>query len=155
MFEAPIDAWYVWIGLAAVSAVTIGVATSIPTAPPPDATGAAETVDAVAASDHAVVDEHKLPNTDAVRIGSDSLSLRGPGGTAHAAIGYGPVTPAASNRSLERLLHGTPPEQLFDSPAALDRTARAARERPTQWTESDRLIVRYVRWEGTHVLLVG
>lgn len=155
MFDAPVDAWYVWIGLAVVSAVAVGVVTSMPAVPPPDATSAAETVDGVVASDHATVDERKLPNTDAVRIGTDSLSLRGSGGTAHARFGYGPVTPAASNESLEAVLHGTPPERVFDSPAGFERTAAAERARRPQWTETDRLVVRHVRWEGTDVVLAG
>jgi hypothetical protein len=155
MFEAPLDAWYVWVGLAVVSGVAAGVVTGLPAAPPPDATGAAETVDAVAASEHATTDERPLPNAEAVRVGTDSLSLRGPGGSAHARFGYGPVTPAAGNGSLEAVLYGTPPERVFDSPAALERIAAAERARRPQWTETDRLVVRRVRWEGTDVVLVG
>jgi len=155
MFEAPLDAWYVWIGLAAVSATAVGVVTGLPAAPPPDATGAAETVDDIAASDHDTVAEHPLPNTDAMRIATDTVSLRGPGGTTSALVGYGPMTPAASNGSLEAVLHGTPPEQVFDSPAAFVRTASGARDRRPTWTTTGRLLVRRVRWEGTDVLLVG
>ena len=40
MFEAPLDAWYVWLGLAAVSATAVGVVAGLPAAPPPDAAGA-------------------------------------------------------------------------------------------------------------------
>lgn len=155
MFEAPLDAWYVWIGLAAVSATAVGVVTGLPAAPPPDAAGAAETVDGIAASDHGTVAEHPLPNTEAMRVGTDTVSLRGPGGTTSAIVGYGPMTPAASNATLDAVLHGTPPEHAFDSPAALERAAAAARNRRPTWTGTDRLIVRRVRWEGTDVLLVG
>lgn len=155
MFEAPLDAWYVWLGLAAVSATAVGVVTGLPAAPPPDAAGAADTVDRIAASDHGTVAEHKLPNTEEMRVATDSLSLRGPGGTTHALVGYGPMTPAASNAALQDVLHGTPPEREFDSPAVLERTARTARHRRPSWIRTDRLIVRRVTWEGTDVLLVG
>lgn len=155
MFDAPLDAWYVWLGLAVVSAVAAGVVTAMPAAPPPDATGAAETVDGVAVGAYATVEERTLPNANMVRVGTDSLSLRGPGGTAHARFGYGPATPAASTPDLDAVLHGTPPERVFDSPADLERSAAAARDRHPQWTETDRLVVRRVRWEGTDVVLVG
>lgn len=155
MFDVPLDAWYVWIGLAAVSTAAVGVVASMPAAPPPDATGAAEAVDAIAAGEHATVDERPLPNTDAVRIGTDSLSLRGPGGITHARLGYGPVTPAVADPGLDAVLYGTPPERVFDSPAALERTATAARDRRPRWSETDRIVVRHVRWEGTDVVLVG
>ncbi len=155
MFETPLDAWYVWLGLAAVSATAVGVVTGMPAAPPPDATGAAGTVDRIAASEHGTVAERPLPNTEAVRVGTDTLSFRGPGGTTHALVGYGPMTPAASNAALHDVLHGTPPERVFDSPAALERAAATKRDRRPAWTETDRLVVRRVRWEGTDVLLVG
>jgi hypothetical protein len=154
MFEAPLDAWYVWLGLAAVSATAVGVAAGLPAAPPPDVDGAAETVDRIAASEHGTVAERPLPNTDAIRVGTDVLSLRGPGGTTHAPVAYGPATPA-TNGSLVDVLHGTPPERVFDSPAHLRRVAAAARDRRPAWSETDRLIVRRIRWEGTDVVLVG
>ena len=155
MFEAPLDAWYVWLGLAVVSGAAAGVVTGMPAAPPPDATGAAETVDGIAASEHATTAERPVPNAEAVRVGTDSLSLRGPGGTAHARFGYGPITPAASDGDLEAVLHGTPPDRVFDLPAAFERAARAERRTRPQWTPVDRLLVRRVRWEGTDVVLVG
>jgi hypothetical protein len=155
MFEAPLDAWYVWLGLAAVSATAVGVVAGLPAAPPPDAAGAAETVDRIAASDHGTVAERPLPNTAAIRVGTDTLSLRGPGGTTHATVGYGPVTPAAANDSLAAVLRGTPPERAFDTPSHLTAAAAAARSRRPTWTETDRLVVRRVRWEGTDVVLVG
>lgn len=155
MFEAPIDAWYIWLGLAAVSATTVGVVTGMPTAPPPDASGAVETVDRIAASEHGTVAEHPLPNTRSMRIGTDTISLRGPGGTTSGLIGYGPVTPASSNSSLDDVLHGTPPQAVFDSPAAFKRAAVTERTHRPEWTETDRLVVRHVTWGTTDVVLVG
>lgn len=155
MFDAPLDAWYVWVGLAVVSGTAAGVVTGMTAVPPPDATGAAETVDGVAASEYATTDERVLPNAEAVRVGADSLSLRGPGGTTHARFGYGPVTPAGGDADLEAVLHGTPPERVFESPAALERAAAAQRRTDPQWRAADRLLVRRVRWEGTDVVLVG
>ncbi len=154
MFEAPVDAWYVWVGLAVVAGTAASVVTAMPAAAPPDATGAAETVDVVAAADHATVEERPLPNAEAMRVGVDSLSLRGPGGTTHARFGYGPVTPAEDG-PLAAVLHGTPPERAFDSPAAFRRAAAAERDRRPRWTDADRLVVRRIRWEEVDVVLVG
>lgn len=155
MFEVPLDAWYVWIGLAAVSSATLGVVGALPSAVPPDAAGSAQTVDSVAASDHAAVGKHPLSNAEAVRIGADSISLRGPGGTAHAAFSYGPVTPVSSDSALEPVLRGTPPGAVFETPRAFQRASTRARETEPRWKATDRLVVRRVSWEGTHAVLVG
>ena len=155
MFEAPLDAWYVWIGVAVVSSAALGAASGLPSAVPPDADGTARTVDGVAASDHAAVDRHPLSNAESVRIGSDSISLRGAGGTAHAAFGYGPVTPVSDGSKLEAVLRGEPPKAIFETTAAFERATKRARSAEPNWKEADRLVVRRVRWEGTDVVLAG
>jgi hypothetical protein len=155
MFDVPLDAWYVWFGLAVVSGTAFGVAAAMPTAPSPDADGAAETIDGVAASRYAAVGKHPLANADAVRVGRDTLSLRGPGGTAHASLGYGPATPATHDDSLAAVLRGEPPERVFDSPAAFERTVEAARTAEPGWRRTDKLLVRRVSWGGVDVVLVG
>lgn len=155
MFDAPVDAWYVWLGLAAVSGTVFGLASAMPAAPPPDADGAAETVDGVAASQHAAVGSHPLSNTVAVRIGADTLSVRGPGGTAHAAFGYGPVVAAPEGTDLGSVLRGEPPERVFESHGAFKRALEDRRAGPPEWHQTEQLLVRSVRWEGTDVVLVG
>jgi hypothetical protein len=155
MFDVPLDAWYAWLGLAVASATAVGVAASLPATPPPDAAGVATTVDGVAASPHAAVGSHPLPNADAVRVGRETVSLRGPGGTAHAELGYGPVTPATGDESLAAVLAGEPPDRVFESPAAFRRAIGAARDADPEWHPSDELRVRRVSWEGVDVVLVG
>lgn len=155
MFDVPLDAWYVWLGLAVASSATFGLASAMPAAPPPDASGAAETVDGVAASPYAAVGEHPLPNAEAVRIQQDTLSLRGPGGVEHAGLGYGPVAPARQDEELAALLRGEPPEAVFDSPADFQAAIRESTSRDPRWERTDRLVVRRVTWEGTDAVLVG
>lgn len=155
MFDVPLDAWYTWLGLAVASAATVGVAASLPAAPPPDAAGVATTVDGVAASPHAAVGSHPLPNADAVRVGRDTVSLRGPGGTAHAQLGYGPATPATTDAGLAAVLEGDPPERVFESPAAFRRAVESARAGAPEWHRTDELRVRRVAWEEVDVVLVG
>ena len=60
MFEIHADAMYTWVGLAVVSVAVFGVAATLPTTPPPDATGLAHTVDSVATSEYAATAEHGL-----------------------------------------------------------------------------------------------
>jgi len=155
MFGVPLDAWYVWIGLAIVGSAVFGLASALPSAMPPDATGAARTVDGVAASDNAAVGKHPLSNAESVRIGSGSISVRGPGGTEHAGFGYGPIVPVVEQPALRATLRGEPPEQAFDSAAEFERAIRDASVAEPRWQDSDRLVVRRVRWEGTDVVLAG
>lgn len=155
MFDAPLGAWYVWLGLAVASGATFTVAAAMPAASPPDASGAAQTVDETAASEHAAIGAHPLPNADEVRVGSDTLSLRGPGGTAHASLGYGPVTPAHRDDRLLAVLGGVPPDRAFESPEAFDGAVAAARPSSPTWYRTDRLTVRRVTWEGVDAVLVA
>lgn len=155
MFDVPLDAWYVWVGLAVASGSVFGIASAIPAAAPPAATEAAETVDSVAASRYAAVGDHPVPNADAVRLGAESLSLRGAGGTTHARFRYGPVTPVRESERLSDVLEGVPPESRFDSPTAFEQAASAARSGDPTWRETDRITVRRVSWEGVDVVLVG
>ena len=155
MFEVPLDAWYVWIGLAVVSSTTLGVVGLLPSAPPPDASGSARTVDSVAASDHAAVGRHPLSNAEAVRLGADSISLRGAGGTAHAAFGYGPVTPVVGDPKLDAVLRGKPPTRVFETFDAFERRAARARRDAPQWRGASELVVRRVNSGGSDVVLAG
>ncbi|MFO7925777.1 MAG: DUF7283 family protein [Halobacteriota archaeon] len=155
MFDVPLDAWYVWIGLAIVSSTAFGVATALPSAAPPDAEGAARTVDGVAASEHEAVGKHPLSNAETVRVGTDSISVRGAGGTEHASFGYGPVVPVLQDTELRSLLLGELPHRIFESPEQFDGAIRHAQLADQRWQGADRLIVRRVQWEGTDAVLVG
>lgn len=154
MFDAPIDAWHVWLGVALASTVAFGLAVSLPRAPPPDAASVADTVDAVAASTHAVTAKHPI-SADAVRVGTSRVSVRRDGNAAHATFAYGPVTPVLPGSELWDVLRGAPPERAFDSPAAFRQAVAAARRRQPEWRPTDELTVRRTSWEGTNVTLVG
>lgn len=155
MFDVPLDAWYVWLGLAVASGAALTTASALPAAPPPDAAGAAETVDSVAASPHAATGEHPLSNAESVRVGRDTVSLRGPGGTRHAELGYGPVTSVGGDERLVSVLAGTPPDHVFESPTAFERALADARDTEPRWRATDTLHVRSVSWEGVDAVLVG
>lgn len=155
MFDVPADAWYVWLGVAAASVAVAGVAVDLPARPPPDAAAAAAAVDAVAAGGHAATTTHPLRAT-AVRVGPRRIALRNAAGTASAAFAFGPVTPAAPDDRLRRVLRGAPPSRVFASPAALRRAAAAARAGDPRFRPTDgRLRVRRVRWGEVDVTLAG
>jgi hypothetical protein len=155
MFGVPIDAWYTWLGLSIASVALVGVAAALPTAPPPAATDAAETVDRTAATTHPATAEHPL-NARAIRVEPRGIGLRNDAGTAHATFAFGPVTPASGSDPLTAILHGAPPGTRFASGEALCAAGRRARDRPPRWRSAEgQLIVRHVVWEGCDVTLVG
>ncbi|NEU57541.1 hypothetical protein [Halorussus sp. MSC15.2] len=154
MFDAPVETWYLWVGLAVASAAAVGLAATLPRAPPPDAAGAAETVDSVAASDRPTTGVHPL-SADAARVGTYRIWLRDDGATGHATFAFGPVTPVRRDTALWDVLRGTPPERAFGTAADFRRAAADARDRTPVWRSRDRLTVRRVAWEGVDVTLVG
>ncbi|WP_134671966.1 DUF7283 family protein [Halorussus marinus] len=154
MFDAPADAWYVWIGVALASTVAVGLATSLPRAPPPDAAGVADTVDTVAAADHATTAGHPIA-AERVKVGPYRVWLRDDAATGHASFAYGPVAPVSRDTALWDVLRGTPPDAAFGSPTAFRRAVAAARDRTPEWRSVDELTVRAVSWEGVDVTLVG
>jgi len=154
VFDAPIDAWYVWFGTAVAAATMLGVAGSLPTTAPPDATAAANVVDSVAAADAPTTGEAPLDASE-VRLGPHRVGLRRGGSAAHASFAFGPVTPVVDGSRLQRVLYGTPPEQVFDSREAFRQALVDARTREPAWRHVGRtLVVRRVVWEGVDVTLV-
>jgi len=155
MFDAPVDTWYLYVGVAAASTLALGVALALPTTAPPDATRAAATVDHVAASPHDATGRAPL---DAAEIDVDpsGIRLRNDAGTVHAAFAAGPVTPVGDRSRLRRVLEGLPPSRVFADPAAFEAAAATARNRSRDWRDAgNRLVVRHVTWRGTDVTLVG
>ena len=155
MFDVPVDGWYTWLGLAAVSLLLLGTALALPTAPPPSAERAAATVDRVAASEHDASATHPL-DAQAIRLGAHRIALRSTAGTSHATVAFGPATPVVPGSRLDSILNGAPPSSRFASPASFARAADRARNRSPSWHPAgDELRVRHVTWRGVEVTLVG
>lgn len=171
MFETPIDAWYVWVGLAAVATATAGVAVGTPTAPPPDADAVAETIESVAGRNSPASATHVVV-ADAVRIDGDSVSLRNEAGVAHASFAFGPVV-TVTDEPLVAVARGEPPETVFESSEAFAEAVRNARQAEPRWQRGEeprgegsrsgeardgvglRLHVSHVTWGGEDVTLVA
>ncbi|MDZ7730854.1 MAG: hypothetical protein U5K37_08070 [Natrialbaceae archaeon] len=114
--EAPVDAWYGWLGAAILSVGLAGMAVALPTTPPPDATGAANALEAVAASPGSTVTySHQAESS---RFGRTTLSLRNDGGVSHAEIAFGRIVPAAGNERLVALVAGATPATIYGNRSA-------------------------------------
>jgi hypothetical protein len=155
MLDIPVDTWYLTIGVTVASLAFFGVATELPTHAPPDAAPAADTVDAVAASDLPGTAEHPI-STDRILLGPFRIALRGDGGTARATFRHGPVTPVSDGSQLQAVLQGADPSRVFTSQSGFEEAVTEGRQREPTWeTADDRIVVRSVSWGGFHVTLVG
>ncbi|MFW5903106.1 MAG: DUF7283 family protein [Halolamina sp.] len=155
MNEIPADVPPIWIALLVVSATVLGVVLALPSAPPPDATRVADSVDEVAATDHTAAAAVPIDAT-AVRLSGNRVGLRGEGGTAHASLQYGPVTPVPRESDLSAVLHGTPPADVFDSPSAFRAALDRARTSDPEWVPAGQEIrIRRVEYGEVSDVLVG
>jgi hypothetical protein len=164
MFDAPLDAWYVWFGVAVVSLAVLGVAIELPTAPPPNAASVVDTVDSVAGCSYTATAEHPL-SARKIKLGPRRLGLQGAGGTAHSTFAYGPIVPVSgdtpdntgrSGERLDRVLSGSPPSAVFDSPAEFRAAIRKSKERRPAWKRAERTLrARCVSWGGVDATLVS
>lgn len=127
--EAPADAWYVFLGVAIVSLAMTGIALSFPTTAPPNADRVANTVDRAAGSTHNATAENDH-DANFFWIDGKQIALRNEGGTTRASIAFGTMTPAWHNDTLERILYGADPGEVFAGSACerLETTARDERE---------------------------
>jgi hypothetical protein len=154
MFDAPLDAMYVWLGLGVVSLAVAGTALALPTAAPPDPGPVADTVDDVAASAGEARASVEV-TADRLRLSRRFVALRSEGGTVRARFAFGPVTPATGDR-LGRVLHGTSPAEVFRSKRAFRTALDAARSTSYRWRPApERLTVCRVTWGGIDATLVG
>lgn len=154
MFDAPVDAWYVWLGLGAVSVAVAGTALALPTAAPPTPGPVADTIDSVASSQYrgrATV----AVTADRLRLTRRAIALRTDGGTARTRFAFGPVTPAWS-AELQRLVHGAKPGSVFRTAEGFQAALERARGASRRWRRApESLTVRRVRWGEVNATLVG
>jgi len=159
--DAPMDAWYVWVGVTMVSVGLAAFAVGLPSQPPPDAARAADAIDRVGASEYdaATVLDH---DARAVRVGPERIAMRNEGGTDRATLSFGPVvalsTLAVNNSQrtvIEGVLAGERP-----LPARLHSTVSDAladlRTDTGEWQPATgALRARSVRVDGRRVVLVA
>ncbi len=155
MLGTPVDAWYVWIGIAAASVVVTGTAIGLTDNAPPGADRIAAAIDEVAGSPYAATSRVPI-DANGLRLGTSRLAIRTEGGTAYATLARGPVTPVRDGR-LGAILEGRRAvEAVYDSPAAFARALRAVRQHSGRWRRApETLTVRRVTWGDVSATLVG
>jgi len=160
-FEAPVDAWYVWMGVAVVSLSIAGVALSLPTTAPPDANAAANTVDSVGSKPYTASATYEH-DADQYWASNETILLRNDGGTTRATIRFGLMAPAWPKDDLRDVVYGASPEDVYGAGNLDDfkRDVQAARR--AAWDGDDRvwapasgeLTARKVTWGEYSVVLV-
>jgi hypothetical protein len=155
MLDAPVESTYIWIGLAVVSAVTLGLALRVPTGPPPDAADAVRTVDSVASSPYEASGRHPLDAAE-IRVGSERIGLRTDSGAAHAAFAFDSVVPTLESDRLAAVLRGRPPRAVFNSTGTFATALENAEGYDSRWRPApETLLVRRVTWGEVDATLVG
>lgn len=157
MFDAPADAWYVWIGLAAVGLALLGTVAAMPSRPPPDTAGVADAVDATAVATPPASATVAVDAT-AMSLTPHRVSLRNDAGTAIASFAYGPVTPVSPDSPLWNVLQGDAPSEVFEDAEAFRQALVEARAAATdgEWTAVDgRLRIRHVQLADLDATLIG
>jgi hypothetical protein len=153
VFEISLDAWYAWVGVGLVSIAVFGLVLSLPSSVPPDAATVGDTIDRVASSPHEPRETIELTG-EQIRITPHQIGLRTDGGSEHATLAYGPVTPVESG-PLRSVIDGKRPREVFeteaDFAAAIDRATDRIDWRPAP----ERLVVTRVSWGETDATLVG
>ncbi|MEY7850962.1 hypothetical protein AB7C87_17380 [Natrarchaeobius sp. A-rgal3] len=105
-FEAPVDAWYVFLATAIISVALAGLVLGVSTAPPPDAQQAANTIEGATGSEYASSATYGH-DADVVTIDHTTITMESDHGTSHASFSYGVVVPVNGNERLENLTYGT------------------------------------------------
>lgn len=112
-FEAPADAWYVYVAVVIVSIAVAGIAVGIPSMPPPDAQQAANTIEAVTGSEYTSSASYEH-DADVVTIDRRTITMKNEYGTAHASFAYGTVVPVTGHDRLENVTGGQSLEDAYD-----------------------------------------
>lgn len=127
-WEAPVDAWYVWFGAAAITAILAGSALALPSTPPPDANQAANAIDRVAGNELGGTASYEH-DARMVRLGTEQISMRSDGGTSHATVSFGRLAPVNGSDRLKNVLSGAHPTDEYATWSEFYDDVQAAEDR--------------------------
>ena len=113
-FEAPMDAWVVYIGVALVSMTLLGVALGFSPIPPPDANAAANTIDMAGGSSITGEAEYEQ-DAEWFWMDQQQIALKNEGGQTKATIAFGEMTAVHYDERLSDVLYGSPVSEEFSS----------------------------------------
>lgn len=179
-FEAPMDAWYVFLGVAMVSVSLFGVVLALPSTPAPAASEAADAIDELAASGYNASGSYDH-DAEQYFVTRSRIGLKNDGGSRTTSFTFAspaPVwpdidtqplpehrEPGNSDEELKAILDGDPPSRHYRTPAEFGRAIEAAQDRAARSLEDDgihkwrlaeqRLRFRHVQWGDQSVTLVG
>jgi hypothetical protein len=155
-FEAPVDAWYVWLGVAMVSVAVAGVALAFPTTPPPDANAAANAVDNVAGDPYGGTASYEHDGNE-YWVGLNQFALKNDGGVSQASVRFGEVAPVWPDSGLRSVLDGEDPKVVFDSEADFESAVETAQQEGFQnwYPASGTLRAKTVIWGDNRVTLIA
>jgi hypothetical protein len=154
MLDAPVDAWYVWIGLSAASLAVAGVAIELPSEQPTGAPRVAAAIDEVATSPYSAVETVAI-DADRLSVESGRIALETADRVSHAPVAYGSVVSVGEGR-LASVLRGRDPRTVYSSLAGFRTALERARESAGTWRRApERLTVRRVSWGEVDATLVG
>lgn len=155
-FEAPVDAWYVWLGVAMVSVAVAGVAIAFPSTPPPDANKAANAVDKVAGDPYGGTVSYEHDGKE-YWVGLSQFALKNDGGVSQASVRFGEVAPVWPNSKLAKVLNGSDPKDVFDSEVAFESAIETAQQDgfQTWYPASGMLRAKTVIWGDNRVTLIA
>ncbi|THE64379.1 hypothetical protein D8Y22_13285 [Salinadaptatus halalkaliphilus] len=111
-FEAPADAWYVYVGVAIISVVVAGLAVGVSTGPPPDAEQASSAIEGATGSEYAASGSYEH-DAEIVTIDHQTLTMENDHGTAHSSFAYGTVVPVNGHERLENIAYGQSFEDAY------------------------------------------
>ena len=157
-FEAPMDAWIVYIGVAIVSSTMLAIALGFTGTPAPDADAAANTIDLTSSSSVSSVAEYEH-DADSFWLDRQQIVLRNEGGTSRATIAFGSMTPAYYDERLIEVLHGSSVQEEFDDSDDFlkivdDAQQHSADNRPDWQSATGVLRAKKVVVNGEDVILV-
>ncbi|MCU4971430.1 hypothetical protein OB955_01575 [Halobacteria archaeon AArc-m2/3/4] len=105
-FEAPVDAWYVYVATAIISVALAGLALGVSTGPPPDAPQASNTIEGATGSEYTASAFYDH-DADVVTIDRRTITMENEHGTTHSSLSYGVVVPVNGHERLENLVYGS------------------------------------------------
>ncbi|QZA88816.1 hypothetical protein K0C01_01220 [Salinarchaeum sp. IM2453] len=155
MHGPPIQAWYVFVAVSLVSIAIVGVAIEVTPTSKPQAQSVAETIDSVAASPPPTTGKHQT-DAESMRVTPRSVELQKNGKRAYATFQISTVTPTVHNATLQKVLQGVPPSQVYETETAFANATREAQLQNSTWQPlNEEVTIRSVSWGETDATLVG
>lgn len=157
-FEAPMDAWIVYVGVGIVSSTMLVITFGFTGIAAPDADAAANAIDTVGDSSVSASAEYEHDATS-FWVDQQQIVLKNEGGTRRATIAFGEITPAYYDERLVEVLYGSVVTEEFSSPGEFLATVNEAQQhsadnRPDWQSAKGVVRAKKVVIGGEHVILV-